>query len=119
MTSQLDLLLDLPETSYAAGVDPTTGAILDLIAGDPLHERDREAIVDAIRLSVGPDGTTSANAWRPLVPSWVYHRVVGATVHALSRVGYLVPTGDWVVSDDVAGRNSGKPMRVYRWAGPR
>lgn len=117
MTSQLDLL-DLDPGAYACGVDPKTAAILDLIAGDPLHDRDREAIVDAIRKSVGPDGLTSANAWRPFVPAWVYPRVVGATVHALSRLGYLVPTGAWVVSDDVAGRNSGKPMRVYAWRGP-
>jgi hypothetical protein len=117
MTDQLDLL-DLDPRAYACGVDPVTAAILDLIAGDPLHERDREAVVDAIRVSVGSDGLTHANRWRPHVPAWVYPRVVGATVHALASRGCLVPTGDWVVSDDVAGRNSGKPMRVYRWHGP-
>jgi hypothetical protein len=112
MTTQLALL---PDDVYAAGVDPETAAILDLIAGDPIHDRDREAVVDAIRASVAPDGTVCGNDWRGLIPAWVYPRVVGATVHALATRGVLVPTGGWRISDDTAGRNSGKPVRVYRW----
>jgi hypothetical protein len=113
MTTQL--LLDLPDDAYAVGMDPDTAAILDLIAGDPIHARDREAVVDAIRASVRPDGTVSGNDWRSRVPAWVYPRVVGATVHALTARGVLVPTGEWRISDDTAGRNGGKPVRVYRW----
>ena len=111
MTTQLDLL----DNVYAAGVDPETAAILDLMAGDPIHDRDREAIIDAIRASVGPDGLTTANRWRPLIPAWVFSNVVGATVHSLVALGRLVPTGRWVVSDDRKGRNSGKPQRQYEW----
>ena len=111
MTTQLTF----PDDVYAAGVDPDTAAILDLIAGDPIHERDREAIVDAIRASVRDDGTVSGNDWRPRLPAWVYPRCVGSTVHALAKAGVLAPTGEWVVSDDLAGRNSGKPTRLYRW----
>jgi len=113
MTTQLDIF----DTAYAAGVDPHTAAILDLIAGDPIHDRDREAVVDAIRAAVKPDGTVSSNDWRGLIPAWVYSRVVGATVNALASRGVMVRTGEWVVSDDHRGRNSGKPTRVYRWLG--
>lgn len=91
-------------------------AVLELIAGDPIHERDREAIVAAIRASVRTDGTVGANDWRPRIPQWVYPRVVGATVHALTKAGVLEPTG-WDISDDVRGRNSGRPSRRYRWRG--
>jgi hypothetical protein len=104
---------------YADGVDPDTAALLDLMDGDPIHARDREAVIDAIRAAVRPDGTVCGNDWRGLVPQWVYPRVIGATVHALARRGILQATGDWAISDDTVGKNSGKPVRVYRWHGPR
>lgn len=100
---------------YAAGVDPDTQALLDLMSGDPIHARDREAVVDAIRAAVRGDGTVCGNDWRGLIPTWVYPRVIGATVNALTKAGILRPTGEWRISDDLAGRNSGKPVRVYRW----
>jgi hypothetical protein len=95
--------------------DPVKDAVLALIAGDIVHKRDRAAVVEAIAASVRPDGTTDANAWRPLIPPYVYPRVVGATVNALTKAGVLIPTGQWVISDDRKGRNSGRPMRVWRW----
>lgn len=107
---QLDLL-------DACATDPVKDAILALIAGDPLHARDREAIVSAIRDSVDQQGMTSSNHWRPLIPAFVYPRVVGATVNALTKAGVLVPTGEWLTSNDVHGRNSGRPVRLYRWTG--
>ena len=109
MTAQPDLW------SYAAGVDPATQSLLDLIDGDPIHARDREAVIDAIRAAVRSDGTVCGNDWRGLIPTWVYPRVIGATVNALGRAGVLQSTGEWRISDDLAGRNSGKPVRVYRW----
>ena len=107
--------LDLLDAAYATGPDPHTAAVLALIAGDPINDRDREAIVDAIRSSVRADGTVSGNDWRRHIPTWVYPRVVGATVNALTKAGVLIPTGDWDISTDTAGRNSGKPARRYRW----
>ena len=104
---------------FGSAVDDNTAALLRLIDGDPVHARDREAVVDAIRVAVRPDGTVCGNDWRGLIPAWVYPRVIGATVSALARQGVLRPTGDWVVSDDVAGRNRGKPAKIYRWHGPR
>jgi len=104
---------------YADGVDKDTAALLDLIDGDPIHARDREAVIDAIRAAVRPDGTVCGNDWRGLILQWVYPRVVGATVHALAKRGVLQFTGDWAISDDVRGRNSGRPTRIYVWHGPR
>ena len=110
--------LDLLDSAYAAGPDPHTQAVLALIAGDPVHDRDREAIVDAIRASVDYAGITSSNHWRPLIPTWVYPKVVGATVNALTKAGVLVKTGQWLISNDVHGRNSGRPTMTYRWRAP-
>lgn len=104
---------------YADGVDPDTAALLDLMDGDPIHARDREAVIDAIRAAVRPDGTVCSNDWRGLIPAWVYSRVIGATVHALINRRILQPTGEWAISDDVRGRNSGRPTRIYEWHGPR
>ncbi len=98
--------------------DPEKDAILALISGDPLHARDRAAIVDAIRSSVDHRGITSSNHWRPLIPTWVYPRVVGATVNALTKAGVLVRTGEWLTSNDIHGRNSGRPVWTYRWRAP-
>lgn len=102
MSTQLDLL------------HPPKDDVLDLIAGDHLHANDRAAVIHAIRTSVRPDGLVSANDWRPHMPTWVYHRVVGATVHALIKHGVLEVTGRWEPSTDTKGRNNGKPTRVYR-----
>lgn len=95
----------------------TQADLLDLIAEDPIHVRDRDAITEAIAASVDHNGRTSANHWRGLIPTWVHHKLVGATVHALIADGTLVPTGEWVMSDDAKGRNTGKPMRVYAYRG--
>jgi hypothetical protein len=107
--TQLDLL------AMPAPADREKDAVLALISGDLVHARDRAAVVKAIAASVRPDGTTDANTWRPLIPPYVYSRVIGATVNALMKAGVLVPTGQWVISDDRKGRNSGRPMRVLRW----
>jgi len=109
--------LELLDRTYIDGPDPVTQGILECIAGDRLHERDREAIITAIRSSVQPNGTVSSNDWRPLIPTWVYHRVVGATVNALIKAGHLVHEDEkYVRSNDVKGRNSNKPTPLYRWS---
>jgi hypothetical protein len=109
--------LELLDRTYMDGPDPVTQGILECIAGDRIHQRDREAIITAIRASVRPNGTVSSNDWRPLIPTWVYPKVVGATVSALKKAGNLRhEENEWVISDDVKGRNSGRPTRLYRWS---
>lgn len=104
----------------ARPTDPTRDAVLALIAGDPIHARDRAVIVAAIRESVRPDGTVSANDWRPRLTGEdrVTPCVVGAVVCALVKSGVLVATGEWEWSDDTKSRNQGKPQQSYRWSAP-
>ena len=102
-------------TIPSTGVPTAVADLLDLIAGDPLHERDREAVVTAIRDSV-TDGFVDPNVVRELIPTWVYPRVVGAVYHSLAAAGVIAPH-DWVISTDRRGKNSGRPARRYRWIG--
>lgn len=96
--------------------DPYRDSLLALICGDPFLERDRAAVLDAIRAAVRPDGTVSANAFRPLIPPWVAPQCVGACVHALIRAQVLRPTGEYERSTDKKSRNGNKVTPRYRWA---
>ena len=97
--------------------DPDTQAILDLIAGDPCHRRDRAAVVEAIRATAkAHHGQVNPNAVRPRIPASVQPRVIGATYNALAKAHVIAQDG-WVKSTDAKGRNSGRPVRCYRWIG--
>lgn len=96
---------------------PTAASICELVYGDPSHERERAAVVSAIRSAVTVDGLVNPNHVRPLIPAWVNPRVVSATYNALITRKILRPTGSWVDSTDAKGRNTGKPQKVYRWLG--
>lgn len=95
-------------------VDADTAAILDLIHGDPLHDRDRAAVIGAI-VSVARDsgGVVDPNAVRERLAGLVFPRLVGAVYQSLAKRGVLVAEG-WTISRDKVGRNSGKPCRRYR-----
>lgn len=91
--------------------------VLGCVAGDRIHERDRQAVVDAIRQAAGESaGQVDPNRVRQLLGGQVYPRVVGATYSALSRSGRLRHDG-WTTNQDAAGRNTGKPARLWRWIG--
>lgn len=98
--------------------DETTTAILELVHGDHIHTRDREAICTAI-LAVGRThaGRVDPNLVREQLPVWVFPRSVGATYSALARMGVLEPDG-WVASTDLKGRNRGRPIRYWRLVEP-
>jgi len=99
--------------------DDETAAILRLVSGDPIHERDRAAVVAAIVAAAQEDdGYVDPNLVRSRLSGRVYPRVTGATYYALRRAGVLEPAG-WTVSTDTAGRNTGKPCRMYRLAAQR
>lgn len=96
---------------------PTARGVCSLVAGDPLHERERAAVVDAIRDdAVEHFGQVNSNRVRERIPSWVAPQVIGATYNALRARGLLVDDG-WTTNTDRRGRNSGKPARLYRWKG--
>lgn len=116
MNGEQQSFLDDQGQIPSAPVDAATGAVLDLVADDDVHARDRAAVVEAI-LADGRahGGEVDPNRVRTEIPSWVYPRVVGATYRVLAGKGVIVPDG-WVISTDTAGRNSGRPARRYRLA---
>ena len=96
-------------------VDDTTGDLLSLIADDPHPSVDHEwqAWLAAVRTVAAPDGRVDPNRLRREVRGVVAPRRCGAFVNRALAAGLLVWRGDWVVSDDHAGRNGGKPCRTY------
>ena len=97
-------------------VDEYTADLLDLIADCWTHTEQRAAVERAI-MSVADDhdGRIDPNVVRRRVPAWVQPQVVGPTYRAMCKAGFIEPDG-WVISDDLRGRNSGKPARAYRVA---
>ncbi|HET6908877.1 MAG TPA: hypothetical protein VFH54_06015 [Mycobacteriales bacterium] len=96
---------------------PTVDEVCALVVGDPVHEREREAVVAAIRSDAAAnDGHVDPNRVRELVPAWVGPRVVSATYNALRTRRLLIPAG-WTTNTDRRGRNVGKPIRTYTWRG--
>lgn len=108
---------DLPTTG--AGRD--TGAVLALLHGDPLHERERHRIAAAI-LADGQDhgGEVDADRVRTALTGphglTVFPRLLSSSYAGLARAGVLAHTG-WKVSEDRTGGNAGRPARVWRLAG--
>lgn len=95
-------------------VDPDTAELLELIHGDPLHDRDRAEIVEAILAEAAEhDGVVDPNGVRSRLGDHVFPRLVGAVYNSLARRGVLTVDG-WTVSTDRRGRNAGRPCRRYR-----
>ena len=95
-------------------VDTYTGSLLDLIADDHIHADDRaeiERVIFAVALEY--DGHIDPNIVRRRLPAWVQPQLVGPTYRALRLAREIEPAG-WTTSDDLRGRNSGKPARNYR-----
>lgn len=93
---------------------PTAADIAGLMIGDPRHAEEFRAMFAAIQADYDEHGTVDVNRVRPRIPSWVYSRVRSAAYSALRNKKILVPTGEWVENKDKAGRNVGKPQKVYR-----
>ena len=107
-----------------APVDEDTADLLDLIAADadrlPWSEREWASFKE------GLETAAIVSARFPLISQTVLrnhcrlfitpHNVGPFTKRAL-REGLIEWTGDWEPSTDTKGRNSGKPVRIYRWRG--
>lgn len=106
----------------SAPVSDETAALLDLIAGDPIHERDRRVIVEQIvTVARANGGRVNMNDVRAELVDGnnnmtVYPRVIGAVVSSLARHGLLVADG-WTENKDRRGGNQGKPQRLWWLAG--
>lgn len=99
--------------------DDQTVSLLDVVGTDPLHADDRRRVIEAIlECARRHGGTVNPNHVRELLTDErgdlrVFPKVVGPTYASLVAKRVLERDG-WVVSDDVRGRNSGKPARRYR-----
>lgn len=102
----------------SSSVDVDTARILRRIHGAEKYADDREAVVEAIvRASLDGFGYIDPNVVRYYLRGQeIKRRVVGAVYHALARAEVIEPAG-WVISDDVEGRNAGKPARTWRLIG--
>lgn len=106
-------------------VDNYTADLLDLIQDDwrPFAESDRNTIAKAIRdFATSHHGHVSPNGVRRILADLPVHQQpkpqrVGPVYRALVLAGHLSVNPEWETSDDLAGRNSGKPHRTYTWIG--
>jgi hypothetical protein len=101
-------------------IAPQPAKLLELIAGDPIHERDRERIVASIHDDAAQhDGRISANRVRRALTNEhgriVLPQLIGATYSCLARSGAIKVAG-WEVSDDAAGHHQGTVIRTWRLA---
>ncbi len=107
-----------------SALDEQTANLLDLIAADwrPFADADRNTIAGAIRDDARfHGGEVSQNRVRAALAALPLDRRpkptrVGPVYRALCLMGELQATG-WETSDDLHGRNSGKPCRSYAWVG--
>lgn len=103
-------------TPHWAPVDDETADLLTLVAdeGHPSADFEWALFTEAIVHSSLFDGIVSQNRIRPLIAGKIAPRRVGAFYSRACREGLIRATGDYELSTDTAGRNSGKPCRVYR-----
>ena len=113
----MDPLTDLHPTWS----DSSQGDLLELVAqgspSSPSADEEWETYQSALVEAADADGIVRPNVLRPLVRGRIAPRRISAfTSRAVAR-DLIVPTGEWEISDDHAGRNAGRPMRTYRLAG--
>lgn len=96
--------------------DSGQGDLLELVAqGSATGAADTEWLIFRAALSdAAVDGVVYPNTLRPLVRGRVAPRRISAFTSRALALGLVSYTGEWEVSNDVEGRNSGKPQRVMR-----
>lgn len=104
-------------------VDDATADLLSLVAdtNHPSADFEWDFFVTALHRAALPVGNRciDPNKLRRIVRGQVAPRRIGAFTNRAKAEGLIADTGEWVVSDDAAGRNGGKPCRVYRLVGAR
>ena len=101
-------------------IDDDTADLLALVANDRMHPRPDEEwqrFTQALEAASDLSGRIDPNRLRGLLRNVVAPRRIGAFTNRAKAERLIVWTGEWVESDDVEGRNGGKPCRVYRWVG--
>ncbi len=95
--------------------------LLDAVAGNPLADGYRRRIRNAIKADAAiHGGEVDSNRVRAALTGAhgleVDPRMLSATYGALRATGVLEFAG-WTTNTDTAGRNSGKPARLWRLVG--
>lgn len=101
-------------------VDEPTADLLTLVAdaGHPSADFEWSAFVGVLSATASlHEGRLDQNDYREQLRGVVAPRRIGAFVNRARAEGLIEDTGEWSVSADHAGRNAGRPMRVYRWVG--
>lgn len=100
-----------------AQVDEPTADLLSLVAEDPHPSVDHEweLFKAALKESADPAGYLSQNTVRPLITDKIAPRRVGPFYRRACAEGLIHALDEWEISDDVKGKNSGRPVRKYRW----
>lgn len=112
--------IEQPELTFpSAPIEGDTKATVDLVANDWRSDEDWLRFEDAVRFSGLNHGFVDPNNVRSLLSDpWGYltiepRRYSAFWSRAAGKNGFLVADG-WVINDDVAGGNRGKPLRRYR-----
>lgn len=106
-------------------VDGSTGTLLDLLADDgstsPSKAEEWDLYVACLReaasFSSSYQSVINPNTLRTVIAGRIKPQRVGAFTHRALSEGLVEYTGNYVISTDRAGRNSGKPAREMRWLG--
>lgn len=115
---QLDIFDALP----SAPIEGEAKAVVESVAEDWRAEEDWHRFVIAVEMAAvaSEDGlTVHVGSVRRLLTTHdgeltIYSRRLSAFWNkAASKAGFLDAVG-WTTNDDTAGRNAGKPQRVYR-----
>lgn len=103
-----------------SAVDSDTGDLLDLLSEEhpaiPEEDRQWEHFVRVLRSVAGIDGVIDQNYVRPRLRGEIKPQRIGAFYHRAAKSGLIRAEG-WNESNDLTGKNSGKPTRVYRYLG--
>jgi hypothetical protein len=111
------------ETPLFGPADPATVSDVTCVDADHRRERDRAEIDAAIEfVATTNEGRVDSNAVRALLQAengelTVNPRALSARYMALKHAGVLRWDGEWTESTDRAGKNAGRPMRVYVYVG--
>lgn len=99
-----------------SSVDDDTASLLTLVADTDHPSVDFEWLVYKKALAKAADfrGVINPNTLRPLLRDHIAPRRIGAFCNKALAERLVEYTGEWVLSDDAAGRNGGKPCRVMR-----
>lgn len=102
-------------------VDKATGDVLKMVELGPMApataDNEWDYFTATLRfLARGNDGLILPNLLRPLVKEHVDAHRIGAFTRRAALENLIVADG-YEISDDLASRNRGRPMRRWRWIG--